>query len=174
MINEFYFDEVVGRLKKALKIKTDIELAEKINMKPTTFNSRKKAQSLPYDEFIELANTEKLDFNWLLTGEGEMLKSKPPVTVYDRRADDIDDRAGKTERRVEKAVTLLNELSPQQQQEILATIEEKKRLNEMQRTLDRLASAWEQEHHQQQSAVCPCIAFARFLIGFFIGFCGFK
>ncbi len=149
MKTESYFEEVTGRVKKALKIKTDLELAEKINMKATTFNSRKKAQSLPYEELIELANTEKMDFNWLLTGEGDMFKDKQPVTVYDRRANDPDNRAGKKERRVEQAISLLNELTPTQQSEILAAIEEKKQLNEMKKTLERLTSAWEQQHKHQ-------------------------
>jgi hypothetical protein len=144
---EFYFEEVAERVKKALKINTDLELAKKINMKATTFNSRKKAQSLPYKELVELANTEKLDLNWLLTGEGEMLKSTPANKPYDRRADDIKDTTGNTAKPVQKAVSLLSELTPQQQQEILAAIEEKKEMNEMKRMLDILTSEWKQ--HQQ-------------------------
>jgi hypothetical protein len=73
---EFVFNDVIERCKKALKIKNDADFAARINMKPTTFNSRKKAHSLPYQEIIELATTEKLDLNWLLTGEGSMYKNE--------------------------------------------------------------------------------------------------
>lgn len=135
MKTEFYFDDVIGRLKKALKINNDCELAERINMKPTTFNSRKKSQSLPYEEILVLANTEKLDFNWVLTGEGEMLKTKPepiqPSSTEDRRI-------GASERRIGIMQELLDGLNQTQQQEILLVIEEKKRMNEMQRQIEQL------------------------------------
>lgn len=76
MKTEFIFNDVIERCKKALKIKNDVDFAARINMKPTTFNSRKKAHSLPYQEIIELAATENLDLNWLLTGNGSMYKSE--------------------------------------------------------------------------------------------------
>lgn len=123
MKTEYCFDEVIGRIKKALKIKNDYEFAERINMKPTTFNSRKKANSLPFDEIIALANTEKLDFNWLLTGEGEMLRGKPIATVDMKAA---------------KMAELLEGLNEDQQREIFTVIEEKKRLNELEEIVFQL------------------------------------
>lgn len=75
MKTEFNFTDVIGRAKKALNIKDDKDFAERIGMKPTTFNSRKTAGSIPYDELLSLARTEKLDYNWLFTGEGVVFKS---------------------------------------------------------------------------------------------------
>lgn len=74
MKTRFIFNEVIDRLKKALKIKADYEIAERLNMKAGAFNARKKSDSLPYEELLLLAELEKLDYNWLLTGEGTMLK----------------------------------------------------------------------------------------------------
>ena len=74
MKNEFNFLEITERVKNALNIKADYELAERLGMKATSFNSRKKAKSWPYEELLLLANTEKLNMDWLLTGEGTMLK----------------------------------------------------------------------------------------------------
>jgi len=68
MKDEFYFDDVIGRLKNVLNINNDYKIAERLNMKPTTFNGRKKANSLPFADILRLANSENLDFNWLLTG----------------------------------------------------------------------------------------------------------
>lgn len=79
MKTEFIFNDVISRCKEALKIKNDIDLAARLGMKPTTFNSRKKAGSLPFEEIIVLANTENLDFNWLLTGEGYMYRNANQV-----------------------------------------------------------------------------------------------
>jgi hypothetical protein len=79
MKNRFNFDDIISRLKKALNIKNDCELAEKLNMKAGTFNARKKANSLPYEEVLILAELEKLDFNWVLTGKDDSWKTKQAV-----------------------------------------------------------------------------------------------
>lgn len=152
MNSEFNFDEIMERLKISTNTSSYNALAERIGLSSSGFANLKKRKSIPYDKIAMLTNSLNVSMDWILTGKGEMRKGEPTVKVYDRRIGDVDNTIGKTERRVEKAVTLLNELTPQQQLDVLATIEEKKRLNEMQRTLDRLASAWEQEHQQQQSA----------------------
>ena len=74
MKSEFNFIDVIDRAKKALKIKQDNEVAEALGMSAASFNGRKKTDSLPYEALLALANKEKIDFNWLLTGEGKMLK----------------------------------------------------------------------------------------------------
>ena len=68
MKSEFNFNEVMNRVKKTLKIKHDYELAELLNMSAASFNGRKKTDSIPYEAILALANKEKIDFNWLLTG----------------------------------------------------------------------------------------------------------
>lgn len=123
--NEFYFEEVANRMKKALGIKEDNKLAERLKMKSTTFNSRKKANSLPYDELLELANTEKLDFNWLLTGEGEMYRTPK-------------DESDITDKHSEKVLELYGALSDTQRKEILFAIEEKQQLNQLMETVQQL------------------------------------
>jgi hypothetical protein len=113
MKNEFNFVEITDRLKKALKINADYELAEKLGMKATSFNSRKKAQSLPFQEILSLAGTEKLDYNWLLTGEGEMLS-------YDGIADSNTLSISKEE---EKMITLYRRCSVEQKKDIVKDAE---------------------------------------------------
>jgi len=125
MKTEFYFDDVISRVKKALKIKADYELANRINMKPTAFNSRKKANSLPFEELLVLANSEKLDFNWVLTGEGEMYRIGPKINSV-------------SEERAEKFIELFDTLNETQQKEILAACAEKKRMNELEQKVDQL------------------------------------
>lgn len=143
-----------------------------INERITTLRNYKDMNQKEFSEFIECPRSslseiengkripnialivgisnrfKEINTDWLLTGEGEMLKSTPTNKHYGRRVDDIGDNTENTAKPVQKAVSLLNELTPQQQQEILAAIEEKKRLNEMQRMLDILASEWRQNHQQ--------------------------
>ncbi|MDD2725396.1 MAG: helix-turn-helix domain-containing protein [Methylovulum sp.] len=121
----FNFNDVTDRVKKALKIKADYELAERLNMKTTTFNSRKKANSLPYEELLLLSSTENLDFNWVLTGEGGMYREE-------QRRNPI------SERRAEAIIEMYEALSDAQQKEILADIENKKRMNELIETVNQL------------------------------------
>ncbi len=57
------FEIIVKKLKKALNISTDKELAIKLNMSVTTFSERKRTNSIPNNEIIELCISEKLDLN---------------------------------------------------------------------------------------------------------------
>jgi transcriptional regulator with XRE-family HTH domain len=123
--SKFNFKEVTGRLKKVLNIKTDLELAAKINMKPAAFNRRKKLQSLPYEEILELANIEKIDFYWLLTGEGEMYRQ--PIGS-----------AALPDRHTGNVMQMYEALNDVQRREILSALEEKQQLNQLMETVHQL------------------------------------
>jgi hypothetical protein len=62
-------------------LRTDKDLAEKLGLKPTTFNARKKAGSIPYSEIMDLANCYKLDLNWVFNGDHCPESDKPIETV---------------------------------------------------------------------------------------------
>ena len=54
---------VIDRLKKALKIKTDIELSEFLNIKPNTISTWKKRDSVDFDSIISICELYELDLN---------------------------------------------------------------------------------------------------------------
>lgn len=54
---------VIERLKKALKIKTDIELSEFLNIKPNTISTWKKRNSVDFDSIITICELYELDLN---------------------------------------------------------------------------------------------------------------
>jgi len=54
---------VIERLKKALKIKTDIELSEFLNIKPNTISTWKKRNSVDFDSIISICELYELDLN---------------------------------------------------------------------------------------------------------------
>ena len=54
---------VISRLKKALKIKTDIELSEFLNIKPNTISTWKKRDSVDFDSIITICELYELDLN---------------------------------------------------------------------------------------------------------------
>ena len=57
------FDEVILVLKNKLNIKTSKDLAERLNLTSTAFSERKRTNSIPFNEIIELCIKEKIDLN---------------------------------------------------------------------------------------------------------------
>ena len=65
---------IINELKKYLNINTDTKFAKFLGLKQNTISSWKSRNSLDYDLII--SKCDQINANWLLTGEGEMLKSK--------------------------------------------------------------------------------------------------
>jgi hypothetical protein len=60
---------IIARMKHIAGIKTDKDLAELIDLSPADFSNRKKRDTL-LPLIIDWAIHEKVDLNWLLTGDG--------------------------------------------------------------------------------------------------------
>lgn len=60
---------VIDRLKTLLKITTDIELSEFLNIKPNTISTWKKRDSLDYDSIIAICELYELDLNKVFLGK---------------------------------------------------------------------------------------------------------
>jgi len=58
-----HVNEVIGRLKQLLKLKTDLELANLLEIKPNTLSSWKIRETLRYDKVIEVCKKYKIDLN---------------------------------------------------------------------------------------------------------------
>lgn len=134
MKNLFEFNDVINRAKKAFKIKDDKELAEFIGMSAGSFSNRKRAQSLPYEELLIVANKQNVDFNWLMTGEGSMYKNE----VLEVR--EVPPTYSVGNRRLQMMVQLMDSLNERQQEEILSAIEDKKHLNQLERQMGELTA----------------------------------
>ena len=55
---------------------TQVDFAEKLGMKPQSLQKYIKGQRLPLPDILDKINGLGCNINWLLNGEGEMLKSK--------------------------------------------------------------------------------------------------
>lgn len=87
--NSKAFDAVMDRLKLALGITQDKELALRLGMKPTTFAERKRGgksgePSIPTDKVLDVCRSENLNPKWALEGEGPMRVSEGEVE-FERR-----------------------------------------------------------------------------------------
>ncbi|RZJ73082.1 helix-turn-helix domain-containing protein [Flavobacterium sp.] len=56
-------NDVINRLKFLLKLKTDIQLSEFLNIKPNTISTWKKRNSLDYETIISICDLYELDLN---------------------------------------------------------------------------------------------------------------
>ncbi|MFC6096265.1 helix-turn-helix domain-containing protein [Flavobacterium qiangtangense] len=55
--------KIIERLKKSLKIKTDIELSEFLSIRPNTISTWKKRNSVDYDSIIAICELYEIDLN---------------------------------------------------------------------------------------------------------------
>lgn len=70
------FDKILTRVKSLLSTESDKEVASAIGMKPNTFHMRKKNDSVPLIEFVILADSKKVNMNWLIYGDGPVYKDE--------------------------------------------------------------------------------------------------
>ena len=67
---------VLDRLKSVFNVSNDTELASKMGLKRSTLGAWRSRGSIPYAECVNIALSRKISLDWLLTGEGEMLKGQ--------------------------------------------------------------------------------------------------
>lgn len=75
----FSSQEVILRLKKALDIATDIELANYLGISKSTLSNWKARNTLDLPLLFSVC--EQISIDWLLTGKGSMLKNSTPKST---------------------------------------------------------------------------------------------
>ncbi len=66
------FDSILGRLKLVFGVDTDTDFASKMGFRQGAVSSAKQKQAIPPAWIMEVALTQGVSADWLLTGEGEM------------------------------------------------------------------------------------------------------
>ncbi|CAB4202604.1 Bacteriophage CI repressor [uncultured Caudovirales phage] len=79
--------QVIERLMELFKVASDVELSAIINVPAQTISSWRNRNSTPFALCVEIALNNNVDLNWLLTGEGEMLKRKPVSKIEELAID---------------------------------------------------------------------------------------
>lgn len=87
---------IINEIKSHLNYKTDTELADFLGVKQPTISTWRKRNTIDYELIIAKCND--IDANWLLTGEGSMLKQKStlktvaePIASYRKTKDKVYD-----------------------------------------------------------------------------------
>jgi hypothetical protein len=68
--------EVIDRMREALCLKSDGELASYLGIAKTTASSWRRRNSIPYAECVELAMRGAARLEWLITGEGDKIDAR--------------------------------------------------------------------------------------------------
>lgn len=70
---------VIERMRKAVGVATDKELAEQLDIKPSTPSSWRSRDKFPLDECLALAIARGISLDWLLFGDGESQRDAGPA-----------------------------------------------------------------------------------------------
>lgn len=70
MKHELPFGVVMERLKSALGLSTDLDLAQLLGMSSSNYANRKASKSIPFDLVIPLCISRSVSLDWVFTGGG--------------------------------------------------------------------------------------------------------
>lgn len=62
--------EVIDRIKAVMHFRSDREMARHFGYGTTSITSKRQRGSIPYEECVILAQTQGIDLNWLILGDG--------------------------------------------------------------------------------------------------------
>lgn len=73
-------DKILERMREVFGVHYDNELAKCLDVPKTTLSNWKQRNSTPYPLCVQVAKEKGVSLDWLLTGEGEMLKAASKAT----------------------------------------------------------------------------------------------
>lgn len=124
-------DAVLERLMTVFAVDSDSELARKLDVNRQTLGSWRSRQSIPYALCVNVSEVESVSLDWLLTGEGSMLRG---VSVAATRSPAANPQE-------EAILALFRSLEETDRREIQSAAEEKKRIRDIEQRLKDLTEA---------------------------------
>ena len=122
---------VLARLKQVTGTKTDVSLSSALKISPQTLSSWRGRDSTPYSLCVEIAQTRGISLDWLLLGEGPILRQ--PIT-------DSSEGNEESTTRENTILALWRLLGEDDRCAIQNALEEKQRLRDMELRLSEMAS----------------------------------
>lgn len=121
-------DAVLERLMSVFAVDSDSELSRKLDVNRQTLGSWRSRQSIPYALCVSVSEAEGVSLDWLLTGEGSMMKGGVAATS-DAMAISHQENA---------ILALFRSLEESDRREIQSAAEEKKRIRDIEQRLKDL------------------------------------
>jgi len=122
---------VLARLKQVTGTKTDASLSSALQISPQTLSSWRGRDSTPYSLCVEIAQTRGISLDWLLLGEGPILRQ----TITD-----TSETAQENTTRENTILALWRLLDEKDRGAIQNALEEKQRLRDMELRLSEMAT----------------------------------
>lgn len=123
--------EILGRLKKITRVKTDSGLSEVLGVSPQTLSSWKGRDRIPYSECVELASAHGISLDWLFGGQGPMLLQSSMMVV---------ESVGRLTEHERKMLLLFRALKRSDQRLVYKMAEEKQQLCLLLRQVEELSA----------------------------------
>jgi transcriptional regulator with XRE-family HTH domain len=123
---------VLARLKQITGTKSDASLSSALKVSPQTLSSWKGRDSTPYSLCVEIAQARGISLDWLLLGEGPILRQITAGNALEQNQETVT-----RENTILAMWRLLNE---EDRNAIQHALEEKRRLREMELKLSEMAS----------------------------------
>ncbi|WP_130906082.1 MULTISPECIES: helix-turn-helix domain-containing protein [unclassified Pseudomonas] len=122
---------VLARLKQITNTKSDASLSSALQISPQTLSSWKGRDSTPYSLCVEIAQTRGISLDWLLLGEGPIMRTAVTESVAHHQDSTV---------REDAILALWRSLNEEDRCAIQNALEEKRRLREMELQLAEIAS----------------------------------
>lgn len=126
--------EILGRLKKITRVKTDSGLSEVLGVSPQTLSSWKGRDRIPYSVCMEVAHARGVSLDWLFGGRGPMLLQAPQPMV---------ESLGRLTECEKELVLMFRVLNRSDQRAVYKVIEEKQQLQRLNRKVKELSACLE-------------------------------
>lgn len=126
-------DAVLERLMTVFAVDSDSELARKLYVNRQTLGSWRSRQSIPYALCVNVSEAEGVSLDWLLAGEGAMMKREVALTSD----------AMATNHQESAIFALFRSLEESDRREIQSAAEEKKRIRDIEQRLRGLTETLE-------------------------------
>lgn len=136
---------VLSRMKAIYGVEKDAELARALDISPQTLSSWRQRSAIPYALCVECAKSRGASLDWLLYGEGQMMREKG--TDHSNR----DENNGSSHQLSDVKTEIFNVLeglSPEDLEDILSEAEHRKRLRTLEQRFETLQSQFFGEEKQ--------------------------
>lgn len=130
MSSKISAESVIERLKQLFEVKTDQELAGILGVSKPTISSWRQRNSVSHTICIQISQEKNISLDWLLAGEGAMLK-----TNGDNIAAAANDSVANREARV--VLDMYLSLDDSARRDIFSAIRDKKFICEMRKRLEQ-------------------------------------
>lgn len=146
MQNDTEVKTILSRMKSIYGVEKDADLARALDISPQTLSSWRQRSAIPYVLCVECAKSRGASLDWLLYGEGQMMRGKGSKNGAVNQNDGLPQNQ-KNDVTTE-ILTALEGLPPEDLEDILSEAEHRKRLRTLEQRFENLQSQFFGEDKQ--------------------------